>query len=267
MGGISVAVPDHGSILTANPAGIALLKGSGVSASYRFLSLDRRHSTINFTHSLASGAGFGLGWISAGVRDIEGRDLNGQRTGAITDNENAFLFAFSRGAGQHIAIGLALTYLNQQLGRASAKGFGLDVGMIGRPLGRWVVGTAAHNLRAKLSWQTPIEDRSSQTRDELPVRWVLGVAYTVKDALVSGEGEWAEDRRTVFRTGVSLRIFPSFTVMAGIGRYAEEDGGTIPTFGCAVRQPRNEAFELRYAYSNDAIEAGGGHVVTVVVGW
>jgi hypothetical protein len=267
MGGSSVAVPDHGSILTANPAGIAMLKGQGVGASYRFLSLNRRHSTISYTYGLASGAGFGLGWVSAGVGDIEGRDLNGQRTGIIDDNENAFLFAFSKGAGQRVAIGLTLTYLNQQLGKASAKGFGLDLGVIGKPSKMWVVGATAHNLRAKLSWQTPIEDRSSQTRDELPVRWVLGVAYMVKDALFSGEGEWTGDGETVFRTGVLLKVIPAFTVMAGIGWYTEEDGRISPTFGCAVRQPRNGDFELRYAYSNDTIDAGGGHVVTVIVGW
>lgn len=268
MGGTSVATPDHGSVLTANPAGIAFLKGHGITASYRFLSLDRRHSTISYTQGIASGAGVGFGWVSAGVGDIEGRDLNGRRTGSMSDNENAFLFAFSRKVGQYVAIGVTLTYLSHQLGGASAKGFGLDLGMIGRPAPGWIVGAVSRGLGARLSWQTPVEeDRSSQTKDEIPIRWALGVTYTVRNVLIAGEGEWAEDTGIVSRTGVSWKVLPSFMVMAGMGRSSEENGGITSAFGCAVRHPDSEAVELRYAYSNDALDAGGGHVFTVIIAW
>ncbi|MBI4531002.1 MAG: hypothetical protein HY709_05715 [Candidatus Latescibacteria bacterium] len=271
MGGAAVAVPDHGSVLTTNPAGMAFLEERGISASYRFLSLDRRHSTISYTHSLASGAGFGVGWISAGVGDIEGRDLNGRRTGNIGDSENAFLFAFSKGLGRHGALGLTFTLLNHRLGgrseASSATGFGLDLGIVGRLTERWVVGIAAHNLRAHLSWKTPVEDRSSQTRDVIPVRWTLGGAYTTGHVLMTAEGEWTEDTGGILRTGMSWTMSRSFTVMTGIGRSSGEERWMTPAFGCAVRRPWNGTVEIRYAYNSDPIDAGGGHVLTVVIGW
>jgi hypothetical protein len=144
---------------------------------------------------------------------------------------------------------------------------GLDLGIVGRPAERGVIGLAAHGLRAHLSWKTPVEDRSSQTRDVIPVRWVVGGAYTAGRVLVTGEGEWTEDTGMILRTGVLWTMNRAFTITTGIWRSSEEAKWMTPAFGCVIRQPWNEAVELRYAYNSDPIDAGGGHVLTIVIGW
>lgn len=265
MGGVSVAIADQASVLTGNPAAVALQQTSAVAASIRILSMDRRHSTVSYTRGLRRRGGIGLGWVSAGVGGIEGRDMNERRTGAIGDNENAFIFTFAQGMGEKVAVGLNLAYLDHRLGPSTATGFALDAGVVGQASNHLIVGGCARGLGGRLSWKTPVEDRSSLTDDDVAVRCALGGAYTLASSVLSAEVEWSRNSEAIVRLGASARVASGFDAMAGVVRRSGWDGGVTPSFGFAAVIPGDgRPVQLSYAYAPDAIDAGGVHVFTIL---
>lgn len=259
-----MATLDHSSVLTGNPAAAAFLETSEASVSLRILSLDRRHSTVSYTRGLRRRGGIGLAWVSAGAGGIEGRDMNERRTGAIGDNENAFVFTFAQSMGDRAAAGLNLAYVDHRLGPGTATGFALNAGIIGQVSGRLVVGWCA-DLGGTLSWKTPVEDRSSRTDDHVALRHSFGGVYTVAGANLGAEMEWSGESDSAVRLGASVAVAPGFDAMAGIVHSSGWDGGVTPSFGfrTAIRHS-GKPVQLSYAYAPDSIDAGAGHALTIV---
>ena len=104
LGDAFTAVPEGAVAGIYNPATLPNLNSRQAILSTSFLPLDRNLNYIGFAMpirpKLKSGgkaqpleAGLAVGWINAGVDNIDGRDRSGNHTGDLSNSENAFFMS------------------------------------------------------------------------------------------------------------------------------------------------------------------------------
>src|SRR5262249_2080043 len=93
MGNAMTAV-NTGDIQTYyNPALAAFADGRTVGATFGLLSLDRYLNFVNYVQPIHPTAGVSFGIINAGVRNIDGRDADGEKSGDLSTFENQIFLA------------------------------------------------------------------------------------------------------------------------------------------------------------------------------
>ena len=145
------------------------------------MSLDRRQVAISYTQHLSeNGGGVGFALIHLGVDNIDGRNINGQRTGSLSDSENAILLSFSPDIHARISVGLTMKLLVYRLGGQSAKGFGGDIGFIARPIDPLSVGFIFRDVGTRITWDTAGLFSRNVQRSEILIKadpfWALSGA-------------------------------------------------------------------------------------------
>jgi len=103
-----------------NPGSLPFLTSPELAFSMGLLSLDRTHSYIGFSTYLQpktaeSGksvggfrGGLALGWIHAGVENIDIRDGDGNHFGMLSNSENAFFASFALQPVSFIGVGVTI---------------------------------------------------------------------------------------------------------------------------------------------------------------
>lgn len=229
MGGAFVSVADDASAIHYNPAALSFIRQRVFTTAYRALSLGRRFSYLGFVQPLRHEAGVGIGWVNAGLDDIDGRDENGQPTGKLSDSENAITFCFSKRTFPHLAFGLAIRYFHQKLAGVSANTVGLGFGGIYKKEKRFSLGVSVQNLISKYSWDTKdLWARGTTTTDTIPVNYRMGISYW----LLRGRLLTALDLEKNLKQSMKYHIGADFMI------YRD--------------------FHLRLGYNNDRFTFGGG---------
>ncbi|MFC1493290.1 PorV/PorQ family protein [candidate division KSB1 bacterium] len=182
MGGAYVGLPQDGYSGYYNPAGLPILKKKEVTFSYRMLSLDRSFSFVGYSAPLPPSAGISVGWIHAGVDNIDGRDFSGNHTEYYNDSQNGFLFAFGLKLNDKVNVGIGGTLLRETLVDITAKGMGINAGVLVRITDNLTLGGALRDIGAHYSWNTEslFGERGGTTTDDFPVLFTAGAGYDLK---------------------------------------------------------------------------------------
>ncbi len=244
MGSAFTAVADDGAAQYYNPAGIPFFTQKQITLSYRSLSLDRKFNYVGYAQSLKPTAGFALGWLNAGVDNIDGRNFNGEKFGDISDSENAFYFSFANKINDKVAFGLSGKVLYRKLYELSAKGVGYDFGILIKPVKNLSIGLLIKDFKAKFKWNSnDIYDRGSTTEDEFPVVFNGGIAYRLDrygflaafDVVKSSKDNWN------FNIGAEKVLMKRYFLRAGMEH-------NNPCFGAgALWNWKNRTIRVDYA--------------------
>ncbi len=273
MGGGSVAVINEYSSYY-NPAGLVFLKGKYVSSTYNSMSLDRSLFSLLYAQSFENEkeearnirAGFSGGVISAGVSNIDGRDLNGIHTQMYSTSENCFFFSFALMPSPFFSVGLSGKVLYYRLpevtwddGALSSTGFGFDFGVMVKPKKHLTLGIAIKDVMAKYNWDTQnVYEQGVQTVDTFLVRFRAGAAY---DSLfnritLTFDIEKIEYFPVSFYTGVEFKLIDYLTLRSGL-----RNGDVTFGFGTELNVLDRKMF-FDYGYVSEPVAPGNIHIFT-----
>ena len=167
-----------------NPAGLSYLEKRYFAASYSNLALDRSLNFIGLSFPLKPTAGVALGWMNAGVSDIDGRDYDGNHYGELSFYDNAFTFAFSNRFSQYVSAGVGVKILYGLFPEAldddkalKASGVGFDFGLMVKPHRQVQLGLQVRDINAKYGWDSSeFYSEGTNKNDNFPRIYKCGVA-------------------------------------------------------------------------------------------
>lgn len=226
MGGGFSAEIDRGYTAFHNPAGLPYLEDRHVSFSHQQLPLDRRLITSAFSMKLPPTAGISLMWISAGVKDIDGRTSSGVHTTYLTTSEDAIYISFAQKIGGWIGVGVNVKILNQQLPMNSSniagKGVGFDVGILVKTSSDFAAGVMVQDLNSGYQWNTGnIFEKGMIYQQMFPTQYRTGVRFRKWDADIVGEASVFTDHQSILgfdlRAGAEYQLHEKYFLRAGIG--------------------------------------------------
>ncbi|MFC1536145.1 hypothetical protein ACFL4H_02105 [Candidatus Neomarinimicrobiota bacterium] len=197
-----------------NPAGVASVSNRKLLFTYQFLALDRRQSVISFTAPLPPVGGISVGWIGAGVNDIDGRDLTGIHTDKLSASEDAFLISFGIAPIQHLQIGGSLKILQNQLptvdGNIIGRGVGFDIGISYNYNDDFNFGLVVKNINSAYKWSNKLTDDLGRVyKDKFPIQIRTGMQYKINSLIIVGDiGSYLADNELL---GLDYRIGTEYT--------------------------------------------------------
>ena len=148
-----------------NPAGLSSMIQRQFTFSFRYMSMDRAFRYFAFGSPAGPDAGFAFSWLNAGTDDIIGRDLNGNPTGALSDNRNAFTLSFAKYLNRWMSLGINTKYVLWKLAGDDAKSFGFDIGAIVRPVRNLTASFVVRDIRSRFTWKSDRWKRSISGAD------------------------------------------------------------------------------------------------------
>lgn len=277
MGNAYTAVP--GDIYSAyyNPSGLAFLDGRQFTVSHRYMSMDRHFTHAAFGTRIGPDADFALSWIGAGTDDIQGRDLNGNRTGKIEDSRNSFAVTFARMFNRKVSAGLNAKLSLWKLGDEDAKAVGFDAGVTVKPVESVSLALVARDINSRFTWNSDrwgdvlggIDGQPNEKEDKLPLYITAGASWRpIGDPLLlSFAVESVEDYPLGYDFGASYTYDRMLTIRGGIYNYTASDGldyGAVTAgFGVQV----TGTIGLDYAYATDMVEDDRIHVISLTLGY
>jgi len=264
MGGAFVAVADDGFASSFNPAGLVQLKQHIFSASYRFMSLDRKLSYVSYQQSIKGGAGVGLYWINSGVGNVETRDYEGKVTGELNNHENLVNFNFAKRIINIFSAGLNIKYSQSNLAVLNANTVGFDLGVLFTPYEKIRIGLAAENIGMNYSWNSgkywqESDQIGTDTKENFPLNFKLGGSYLLlKDKLlVSAQVDKNDKQAARAHFGAE---YSGFKYLAG--RLGYNDGSF--TFGFGINyKVKSITFGLDYAFISSQVGTNPDNLVSM----
>lgn len=244
MGGSFVSIADDATAAYWNPAGLVQIRRRAFAMMYSdsfgigqggFLSKGLvAYNFASYVQGVEDIGSVGVSWIRLGVDDIPHTtfvDINGNgRLGDFLDKDgdgvkdpgelyidrpevagyfsnvdNALLISYARQVHSRLSIGGNLKLLRQSLFENSGNGFGLDLGLMLKPLDALHVGaTLVDATGTQIRWNTV--DEPVFTRDR---RFRLGMSYRISIPVI-GKATFGVDleteRQDLQTTGASERI-------------------------------------------------------------
>lgn len=268
MGGAFVAVADDGFASSFNPAGLIQIKKPTFSASYRFMSLDRKLSYVSYQQQVKGDAAIGGYWINSGVKDVETRDDRGEVTGELTNYENAVTVNFAKKVVNELSLGINIRYSQYNLADLNAYTIGFDFGMLIFPREKLRIGLAVENIGMKYSWlsnkywqEFNLDKIGTDTEDEFPVGFKLGGSYLLLEdkLLFSLQADKNSKQDTRFHLGAE---YWGLEYLAG--RFGYNDGSF--TFGLGIKHKvRSMVLGFDYAFISSQVEINPDHLLSMSV--
>ena len=237
MGGAFTAIADGSEASYYNPAGIPFVEKHQLMASYRFLSLDRNFSFIGYSQSIRPevdpnatekpfNGGLALSWIHAGVGNIDGRGLNGEHIGEFSNSENSLSMSFGISPFNRIGIGLTAKVLYARFpnmgyddSAVTDYSFGMDIGILIKPLPFLSVGFVIKEMNAKYDWKTDkVWDKDIDKIDHFPKTYRGGIAlkWPGKQITFALDVEKNKQQDSKYFLGIEAMPIPKIAVRAGL---------------------------------------------------
>ncbi|HDQ45906.1 MAG TPA: hypothetical protein ENN17_10495 [bacterium] len=277
MGGGGAALTGDADAVTYNPAGSVFLDGRHATISLSSMALDRKLHHIGYAQSLGGravtsetgtarppfSAGFALGWLSAGVDRIDGRDFDGAHTGMLSMDEHAFHFSFAIRPAPILGIGFSTRVLYSRMpgllddgGAMASTGVGFDAGLMIRPFPSVSIGAVLQDLRSKNTWDSQkMYEQAPKRVDPFPRTWTLGLAWNpVTGLILNLNVRQTESRPAVFRGGCEWECLPGVFLRGGMH---EENLSAGAGYG---REWHGRRLQIDYAYVSDPVAPRGNHV-------
>ena len=268
MGGTSIGMAIDGYTAFYNPAGLVFLEGRWFTSTLNSMALDRRLYYAGYSQSFTGKkgmlpGGFSVGWLCAGIDNIDARDFNGNQTDILSAWEHSFFFSFAMQPASSVAFGMNGKLLYNRFpdiadgGAVSAVGFGFDIGIMVRPLSFLTLGITVRDLGSKYTWDTQnLYEQGTQRVDRFPRILSGGIAFHgLSDRLIAGlDLEKIEFEPLKYRIGVQFEGYDNVFIRGGIN-----DG--LLTFGAGYRLRLEKISTLfDYAFVPDPVAPRGIHV-------
>jgi hypothetical protein len=275
MGNALTAVTSPEPTSYYNPALPSFATQRFATATYGFLSLDRRLGFLSFTQSIHPTAGLSAGIIYAGVHNIDGRDSDGEPTGDYSTSEYQFFLAFSNKFSDRLSIGVAAKlYYYDLFQDATSSTVGVDIGALYRVTESLTVGAVVQDINAKYSWNTSsLYGTSGGTpTDQFPLLTRAGLAYVLPNKLgtVAADIEKNNQGTTLVRAGAEVNVVEYLTVRGGIDRMqtTENENGVKPSFGFTIQKGFNGLFpSISYAYVFEPFSTSAMSILSISFGF
>ena len=158
MGGAFVAVCDDATAMVWNPAGLAQLDDTRLTAmSVDLLGFGANHRFVGLTTSFAN-LGIGLGWESMSASgDV--LDFDGTILGSIKQSDNVIIGSLATNVLDVAMAGANVKYYMSTLGENEAQGFGFDLGLLVSLGDTFVIGVNAIDLGGSaITWESDAAD-------------------------------------------------------------------------------------------------------------
>ncbi|MFH1011026.1 MAG: hypothetical protein V1784_07315 [bacterium] len=219
-----------------NPGALPFLEKREFSSAISILALDRSLHFLSFatplhpkTGKVRTDAGFGIGWLHAGIGDIDSRGFDGEPLDRMNQSSNLFFFSFANRFHPKVGVGITAKVAYETFGEIGeggtsidGQGFGLDFGVHSRPIENLFVGAQVKDIALKTTWNTTGYWTQGTTKsDKWPVQYRLGAAYRPLNGLLasadiegSSEGDWRPHIGAEFMEQLTPR--QTFALRAGL---------------------------------------------------
>jgi hypothetical protein len=270
MGNAMTAVVQGDVLSYYNPAAPAFGTVRHAGVSFGLLSLDRYLNFLNFTQPIQPTGGLSVGLINAGVRDIDGRDGDGENTGTYSTYENQVTLSFSNRVDNDVSIGVTMKLYHSKLfEEVTTTTVGFDGGILVRPAAPLTIGFVLQDIGSKYKWNTKdVNSSGRETDDKFPMLKRLGLAYSLpgERGVVAVDLEHTSGGSVMMRGGVEYSPEEHITLRGGADRidFGDDATGVKPTFGFTVINPIDGwTPSLSYAYSGESFAPRGFHMITL----
>ncbi|MCD4814757.1 PorV/PorQ family protein [bacterium] len=148
MGRAFVGIADDATALYWNPGGLTSMKRN--QAIYQYVNLidGNAYHYLGYGHILPYIGTLGVGVVMLDQGEAEGRNTYNELTDGFTNREIGVLLGFGYDINARISAGGTFKIINQNLANKSGTGFGIDVGVMYRPLPWMNLGLNFQNLLA-----------------------------------------------------------------------------------------------------------------------
>jgi len=270
MGNAMTAVTVGDVLSYYNPAAPAFGRVRHAGVSFGLLSLDRYLNFLNFTQPIQPTGGLSVGLINAGVRDIDGRDADGEQTGTYSTYENQATLSFSNRVDEQVSIGVTIKLYHSKLFEGvTTTTVGFDGGILVRVVDPLTVGVVLQDIGSKYKWNTrDVNSTGRETDDKFPMLKRLGLAYAFsgESGVVAVDFEHTAGGSVVMRGGIEYAPDPHISLRGGADRIDLGDGatGVKPSFGFTVVKPIDGwTPSLSYAFTAESFAPRGFHMITL----
>ncbi len=187
LGGAYVALADDPTAVHWNPAGLAAVQGTQVTAMHNEWIQDFRQEFAAVAARVGPGA-VGIGFSGFYTSEFEERDDTGVLTGHFGFNDLALTGAYGLEVTNGLDAGLALRYVREMIAEFDATTIAADLGARYRLRDTGVsFGAAVHNIGA--------EAKFDSEKFPLPLTWRLGAAIGRDLAALKGRGTLSTEYR------------------------------------------------------------------------
>lgn len=260
-----------------NPATLPNLSARQAIVSFSFLPLDRNLDYIGFAMPIRPqpkegsnerplNAGLAIGWIHAGVDNIDGRDNSGNHTQNLSNSEHAFFMSFALQPSKYFNIGISGKVLYNRIpdiaeegGALTSSGFGLDIGAFSNPYPGLTVGLVLRDNLSKYTWNTDkVYDRGTSTTYEFPRIVRAGVAYKLPQEwlLLVADVESSDVQNPRYHVGAEFTYQHIGSLRVGLDH-------DTPTFGLGFNlEVFGKQTSLNYAFVSGLEALSPDHVVS-----
>ena len=264
MGGAFVGVADDATAGFWNPAGLVQIQMRTFGVFFRKMTLDRRVSYITYSQSIRNEAAISIGWTNAGVKDVVGRNENGEITEEIKNYENAIELFFARKILDELSAGVRIGYVQYNLANTSAYGVGFGFSIFGKPIQKLRLGAAVENLGMKYSWTSgdywkKFDLLGSSSKDEFPINIRFGASYLLLGdrILLCSEIDKNEKQKEKIHLGIEGWILENLAGRAGY------DKGSL-TLGMGLRHKTGSTIlGFDYAFVSSQVDDDPDHLISL----
>jgi Uncharacterised protein family (UPF0164) len=256
LGSAYVALADDPTSVYWNPAGLAAISGTQVTAMHNEWIVDFRQEFVAVGTKLGPGS-FGVGFAGFySDEDLERRDESGTLTGHYGFNDIAVTGAYGLKVANDVDVGVAVRYVREMIDQEDAKSVAADVGARYRVGGSGVMlGASVSNLGADAKFEA--------VEFPLPLTWRAGAAWSRKLESLSGRGTLtAEVRRSRsddahFHVGAEYAYREHLALRVG-GKFGYDDEHV--SFGLGVMK---DWFHFDYALAPLTSDLGTTHFISL----
>lgn len=227
MGGGFTAELDRSFATFHNPAWAAFLTHRQVGSSFSNLSLDRRVAGSSFATPLPPTAGLGIGWVNAGVTDIQGRYSTGMKSNMMQTGENALYISFAQRILPWISFGANVKILRYDLpitesDQLTGSGIGFDIGLLIKTGKFNTIGIMIQDLSSNYQWDTgDVYAEGRLYKEEFPTLYRIGSKIVHKELVIVGDIGLITDHESytgfIPRLGVEYGFLDQYYFRGGYG--------------------------------------------------
>lgn len=256
---------DNGFTAYHNPASLPFSLKRQIGFSNHFLPLDRRLMAASFSTPLPPTASLGIGWISAGVDKIDGRNSSGKHTQYLSTSENAFVISFAQRFFPWLSIGMNLKILQHQLPINSTdlagKGIGVDFGIRMNTKSGVKLALMVQDLNSRYQWKTDkIYERGKVYIDQFPTIIRLGTNFDYKNFHIVGDFGALSNQGQILgyslRFGGEYKYLNNYYIRAGLGNRRMSVGVGLDW---SLLREKDGRLDYAFVYENPA---GAAHIFT-----
>ena len=278
MGGAYTAISNDGAAPLFNPAGLATIRRTIISSSYRAMQLDRSLGYVTAMFPVRGQSALGVHWLHAGTGSTPAYDADGFEAGHdVGFSHNQFAIVFAKRFEEWIAVGANMNYLYSTFPEISAAQVGFDFGamvyidqLVDRekrdlmPVQDIRIGATVKHINKDYTWNSEnynIAYTTSSTGveqiDKVPIEATLGVSarFLNRRLLTAADLSKNEKQPFIVHLGSEYFVTREFAVRAGYYQSRLTAGtGYVFNFGEKL------TLAVDYAFTTDRVDEGSEHI-------